>query len=72
MLDFTHQVEILWSGDGDAEQVADVAIISCLFPAAEAVRTGTAAGGMSTPHLKANVSIRPIQSFLTMLDVDST
>lgn len=58
VLVLTHQVEILWSGDGDAEQIADVTIISCLVPAADAVCTGAATGGMSAPHLKENVPIR--------------
>lgn len=64
VLAFTHQVEILWSGNRDLEQITDVTLISCPVPAAGAISTGGATGGVPAPHLREHVTFRHLNGAL--------
>lgn len=64
VLAFTHQVEILWSGNRDAEQITDVTLISCPVPAAGAISTGGATGGVPAPHLREHVPFQHLNGAL--------
>lgn len=52
----THQVEVFWSGDRDVDHATYVWILCTSIPAAGAVGTGTAAGGVHAFDLPAQLN----------------